>query len=66
VFAVHSIEAALRFYVERLGFSTARTWGQPVHRAEVAFGDIEIQLDSQSAGTGPASVVYIHMDNVTG
>ena len=65
VFAVQDIDEALSFYVEKLGFSIAWTWGEPIHRAGVAFNGIEIQLDSESAGTDGASVVYIHMDDVT-
>jgi uncharacterized glyoxalase superfamily protein PhnB len=65
VFAVRDIDEALNFYVEKLGFSIAWTWGEPAHRAGVAFNGIEIQLDSESAGTDGASVVYIHMDDVT-
>jgi catechol 2,3-dioxygenase-like lactoylglutathione lyase family enzyme len=65
VFAVQDIDEALSFYVEMLGFSIAWTWGEPVHRAGVAFNGIEIQLDSERAGTDGALVVYIHMDDVT-
>lgn len=64
VFAVEDLGAALNFYVDQLGFSIAWQWGQPVHRAGVALGNIEIQLDSESAGATGVSVVYIHMEDV--
>lgn len=64
VFAVRDLDEALKFYVERLGFVVAWKWGEPVHRAGVALGEIEIQLDSVSAGTSGSSVVYVHMDDV--
>lgn len=64
VFAVRDLGEALKFYVDKLGFVVAWKWGEPVHRAGVALGDIEIQLDSVSAGASGSSVVYVHMDDV--
>lgn len=65
VFLVSDLEAAIDFYVHKLGFSLAWKWGTPVTRAGVSFGDIEIQLDCAGAGAPPGpSVVYCHMTGV--
>jgi len=65
VFAVSDLDAAIDFYKNKLGFSLAWTWGTPVTRAGVSFGDIEIQLDCAGVGAPPGpSVVYCHMTGV--
>jgi catechol 2,3-dioxygenase-like lactoylglutathione lyase family enzyme len=65
VFAVSNLDAAVAYYQDKLGFALAWTWGQPSTRAGVAFGDVEIHLDSGGAGApSGTSVVYCHMTDV--
>jgi uncharacterized glyoxalase superfamily protein PhnB len=65
VFAVDSLDDALAYYRDKLGFTVAWTWGDPVSRAGVALDDIEIQLESAGPGAPPGpSVVYCHMIQV--
>lgn len=66
VFAVRDLDEALTFYVDQLGFEVRWRWGEPAHRAGVALDDIELQLDSERAGASGTSVVYVHLDDVSG
>jgi uncharacterized glyoxalase superfamily protein PhnB len=65
VFAVRNLQDALEYYRDKLGFTIAWTWGDPVSRAGVVLDDIEIQLEGGGPGApaGP-SVVYCHMTGV--
>lgn len=65
VFKVANLAAALEYYRDKLGFSVAWTWGDPIERAGVALDDIEVQLEGGGRGApqGP-SVVYCHMTDV--
>jgi uncharacterized glyoxalase superfamily protein PhnB len=65
VFKVTNFTSALEYYRDKLGFTVAWTWGDPVDRAGVALDDIEVQLDGGGIGAprGP-SVVYCHMTDV--
>lgn len=65
VFAVKNLDDALAYYRDKLGFTIAWTWGDPVSRAGVALDDIEIQLESAGLGGPPGpSTVYCHMTRV--
>jgi uncharacterized glyoxalase superfamily protein PhnB len=65
VFVVRDLDEALKYYSDKLGFSIAWSWGDPISRAGVALDDIEIQLEGAGLGApaGP-SVVYCHMAGV--
>jgi catechol 2,3-dioxygenase-like lactoylglutathione lyase family enzyme len=65
VFAVTDLDAALAFYQDKLGFTVAWKWGNPITRAGVALDGVEIQLDCAGAGAPPGpSVVYCHKADV--
>jgi len=65
VLAVRDLDEALRYYTGVLGWSEAWKWGEPPHRAGVAIGDFEIQLDAGGRGATPGqSIIYCHMTGV--
>ena len=65
VFTVRNLGEALEYYRDKLGFTIAWTWGDPVSRAGVALDDVEIQLEGAGFGAPPGpSVVYCHMTDV--
>jgi len=65
VFLVRDLEEALAYYRDVLGFSLAWTWGEPVHRAGVVLGEVEIQLEAAGLGAPPGpSVVYCQVTGV--
>lgn len=65
IFLVRNLDEALSYYSDKLGFSIAWKWGDPVSRAGVALDDIEIQLEGAGLGAPPGpSVVYCHMTDV--
>jgi catechol 2,3-dioxygenase-like lactoylglutathione lyase family enzyme len=67
VFAVKNLDEALAYYRDKLGFSVRWTWGNPVVRAGVSIGKVEIQLDEADPGAPSAiSNAYCHMTDVEG
>ena len=65
IFAVVDLPAALAYYRDRLGFTIAWTWGEPVIRAGVVLDDIELHLELPGPGAASgSSVVYCHMTGV--
>jgi uncharacterized glyoxalase superfamily protein PhnB len=65
VFAVQNLGDALEYYRDKLGFTIAWTWGDPVSRAGVVLDDVEIQLEGAGLGApGAPSVIYCHMNGV--
>lgn len=65
VFSVRDMREALNYYGEKLGFSVRWTWGDPISRAGVSIGQVEIQLDEPEAGV-PLSIsnAYCHMTDI--
>jgi uncharacterized glyoxalase superfamily protein PhnB len=65
VFQVRDLAEALHYYCAVLGFTEAWKFGSPAHRAGVALGEIEIQLDGSGLGamTG-TSTAYCHMTGI--
>ena len=65
VFSVRDMQEALSYYSEKLGFSVRWTWGNPISRAGVSIGQVEIQLDEPDAGAPlPISNAYCHMTDI--
>jgi len=65
VFAVRGLDEVLAYYRDKLGFTVAWTWGQPLVRAGVRLDEIEIHLDGAEEGAPPGpSVIYCHMTGV--
>jgi uncharacterized glyoxalase superfamily protein PhnB len=65
VLAVRDLGEALEYYRDKLGFTVAWTWGDPVSRGGVTLDDVEIQLEGLGQGAPPGpSVVYCHMIGV--
>ena len=55
--AVKSIEEAVEYYTQKLGFSLQFTWGDPPNFAGVNFGNVAVHL-SANLPTGSANYVY--------
>jgi uncharacterized glyoxalase superfamily protein PhnB len=65
IFSVRNLDEAIAYYRDKLGFSIAWTWGDPVARAGVVLDDVEIQIEGPGPGAAPGpSVVYCHMTGV--
>ena len=65
VFAIRDMQEAVDYYRDKLGFTVAWTWGEPLSRVGVAINDVQIQLDVAGLGAPPGpSVVYCHMTGV--
>lgn len=58
-FAVPDIEKAVDFYVNKLGFTLAFTWGDPSSFAGLNFGHVQIFLDRAKPNPGGTSAYFL-------
>jgi len=63
ILAVHDVAASIRYYVDRLGFGVAFTWGEPVSFAGVERDGIEVMLCLDGQG-GPGTWFTVWVDDV--
>ena len=61
---VRSVEEALKFYRDQLGFDLGWKWGAPVTHANVCRDSISLDLVSAPAGRSGTAVAYIQVSGV--
>lgn len=61
---VESVEEALGFYRERLGFDLGWKWGEPVTHASVCRDSISFDLISVPAGRSGTAMAYVQVSGV--
>jgi catechol 2,3-dioxygenase-like lactoylglutathione lyase family enzyme len=57
--AVPDVPRAVEFYVDKLGFKRAFTWGDPPTFAGVTLGDVQIFLEQGTSSPEGASVYFV-------
>jgi len=60
IFPVDDLAVSLDFYLQKLGFDLAWSWGEPAHIASVCRDGVEIML-SQRTGTSTPGTAQIYL-----
>jgi uncharacterized glyoxalase superfamily protein PhnB len=65
VFPVDDLAVSLDFYLRKLGFDLAWSWGEPPHIASVCRNGVEIMLSQRSDASMPgAAQVYLGVSGI--
>lgn len=63
--ASEDLPVSLAFYLDKLGFTLAWEWGQPVELAAVCHDEVELTLASRAdAKPDGISRLYLHIDGI--
>ena len=60
--AVGDVDAAIRYYVDRLGFEESWRWGEPPVHASVLLDDIEVHLAGNAPDPGGSWLYFVVSD----
>ena len=63
---VPDVEAACRFYTEKLGFEFGWTWDDPPSHASVIMGEAEIHLASGKPAADQGAYLYLAVNDADG